>query len=152
MHLLPLAFTTGGSLRLFWCTTPFLVQLSLSQTSYTQSLSPGSPVSYNDLVSLFRQLPPSLLLLGDFNLRIPLCYDSVTSPHAHFLRSFLTAFSLSCLSEGLPTHCHCQTSSFSCIDVSLCSSSALPFLSWCCLSSFHVPRHLSCSSVSEVVL
>ncbi|WP_369123698.1 hypothetical protein, partial [Clostridioides difficile] len=90
---------------------------------------------------MVRQLPPPLLLLGDFNLRHPLWGDSVTPPHAHFLTSLLPAFSLSCLNDGLPTHYHCQTSSFSCIDVSLCSSSVLPFLSSSRLSSFHVSDH-----------
>ena len=100
----------------FWCTPPFLLKLSLTQPSYTHSLSvfpfvrytvcsvylaPGSPVSYNNLVSLVRQLSPLLLPLGDFNLRHPLWSDSVTSPHAHFLTSLLPAFILSCLNDPL---------------------------------------------------
>ena len=55
--------------------------------------------------------------------------------------SLLPAFSLSCLNDSLPTHYHCQTSSFSCIDVSLCSSFVLPLLSWQRLCSFHGSDH-----------
>ena len=50
------------------------VRLSLRRTYIVCSvyLAPGSPVSYNDLVSLVHQLPLPLLLLGDFNLGYPL--------------------------------------------------------------------------------
>ena len=124
--------------------------IPLSQPSYTQSVrlslrrmyivfrytSPQAAVSYNDLVFLVHHLPPPLLIPGDFNLHHPLWGDSVTSPHAHSLSSLIPAFSLNCLNDGLLTH-HCQTSSFSCIDVSLCPSFVHPLLSWCILSSFH---------------
>ena len=75
-------------------------------------LVPGSLVSHNDLVSLVRQLFPSLLLLlGDPYLRHPLWGIPVTSPHTNILTSLLPAFYISCLNDGLPTHHQCQTSS-----------------------------------------
>ena len=72
------------------------VRLSLRRPLTVSSvyLGLGSPVSYDDLISLVRQLPPPLLLLGDFNLHHPLCGDTVTSPYGHFLTSQLPAFSL----------------------------------------------------------
>ena len=44
---------------------------------------------------------------------------------------------MSYLNDCLPTHYHCQTTSFSCIDV----SQFFPFLSWHRLSSFHCSDH-----------
>ena len=56
------------------------------------------------------------------------------------LLSVTPDFSLYCLNSGLPTHYHRSTDSFSCIDLSSCSSVALDFI-WSYLSSFFGSDH-----------
>ena len=63
------------------------------------------------------------------------------------LLSVASDFSLCCLNYGLPTHYHHSTDSFSCIDLSFCSSSVVIDFTWSRLSSFfgsdHYPIRLS---------
>ena len=90
-----------------------------SYTICSLYLTPGQPVTKDALADLLHQLPPPLLLLGDFNIRHPLWGDMVTSPSAGMLLSIMADFSLGCLNTGDPTHFHSSTSSYSCIDLSL---------------------------------
>ena len=51
------------------------------------------------------------------------------------LLSVNSDFSLCCLNYGLPTHYHRSTDSFSCVDLSFCSSSVVLDFTWSRLSS-----------------
>ena len=102
------------------------VLLSLFPSSNVQCmfglLSSGSqPSLLQYLVSLVCQFLPPLLLFF-FNLRHSLWGDSaMSSCTLSYFSPFHFHFSLSCVNDGPPTHYHCQTTSFPCIDVSLCS-------------------------------
>ena len=85
-------------------------------------LAPGVPIARDDLVNLLRQLPEPFLLVGDFNIRHPSWGDMAASSNTAMLHSVTSDFSLCCLNSGLPTHYHRSTDSFSCIDLSFCSS------------------------------
>ena len=60
----------------------------------------------------------------------------VTSSNAAMLPSVTSDFSLCCLNCGFSTHYHLSTDSFSCIDLSFCSSSVVLDFTWSRLSSF----------------
>src|SRR5678816_4519783 len=93
-------------------------------------LAPSCIYSREDLFGLFRNLPPPLLVLGDFNIRHPLWGDSVSSPNADWLLGVLQGFSLGCLNTGLPTFERFDTRTSSCVDISLCSLSFIDKFWW----------------------
>ena len=93
-------------------------------------LAPSTPVEKRDLAEILKQLPPPILLLGDFNIRHPLWGDHITSPNSNILVDLLNPFSLGCLNSGIPTYERLDTHSSSCIDVSLCSLNILDRYSW----------------------
>ena len=47
------------------------IHLHRTYTVCSLYLAPGVPISRDDLVKLFRQLPEPFLLIGDFNIRYP---------------------------------------------------------------------------------
>ena len=61
------------------------------------------PVRVSLLTHLVSQLPPPLLLLGDFNSHNPLWGSSRLDARGHFVEYFLTGADLF-LNTGLPTH------------------------------------------------
>ena len=93
-------------------------------------LPPASPVSIDQLLALVQQLPPPFLLLGDFNARHHLWGDTVTTPRGRIIESLLAEGDCGILNDGTPTHFHAATSSFSSIDLSICSPLALPDFTW----------------------
>ena len=93
-------------------------------------LPPNSPVQISDLEDLISQLPSPFLLLGDFNARSPLWGDTVQNQKGKLIESLVSQHSISILNNGSPTHFHNQTNSLSCIDLSLCSSEAVPDFEW----------------------
>src|SRR5678815_2921621 len=93
-------------------------------------LAPSCIYTREDLFGLFRNLPPPLLVLGDFNIRHPLWGDSVSSPNADWLLGVLQGFSLGCLNTGLPTFERFDTRTSSCVDISLCSLSFIDKFWW----------------------
>ena len=99
-------------------------------------LAPGVPIPQDDLVGLLHQLPEPFLLVGDFNIRHPSWGDTVTSANAAMILSLTSEFSLCCLNFDLPMDYNRSTDSFSCIDLSFCSSSVVLDFIWCRLSSF----------------
>ena len=121
------------------------VAVRLSQTKpltvCSLYLPPSVPYTAQDLQHLLSQLPPPLLLVGDFNLRHTLWGDTVDSPMADNLISLLSQFSLSCLNNGQPTFERLNPPSTSCIDISFSSSSLLPNFHWKRLSSLYGSDH-----------
>ena len=109
-------------------------------------LVPGVQITRDDLDELLRQLPEPFLLVGDFNIRYPSWGNTVASQNAAILLS-VTSFSLCCVNCGPPTHYPRSTDSFSCIDLSFCSSPVVLDFTWSCLPSFcgsdHYPILLS---------
>lgn len=109
-------------------------------------LAPSCPYSEADLVALFQQLPPPVLVLGDFNLRHPVWGDTVSSPHADWLLGLLDTFNLYCLNTGMPTHESLKSGTSSCIDVSLCSLDVSDRFEWsrspCLRGSDHYPIYI----------
>ena len=123
------------------------IHLRRTYTVCSLYLAPGVPIARDDLVELLHQLSEPFLLVGDFNIRHPSWGDTVASPNAAMLLSVASDFSLCCLNSGLPTHYHRSTDSFSCIDLSFCSSSVVLDFTWSRLPSFcgsdHYPILLS---------
>ena len=111
---------------------------------------PSCPIDFDALRSLLSDLPPPLLVVGDFNCRHTLWGDSVVTSRGRSLERFLQDFDLTILNAGSPTHFDLHTQSFSCLDLALCSPSLLLDLHWSVLDqnpcSDHFPVLLSPTS------
>ena len=118
----------SGVLRPYWGTPPFITHILLMTQLHSVAvhlsfrrrykmlslyLSPVCPISHDDLDYVVRQHLPPLLFPRDINPHIPLWRDTVTSLNTPFL--------ISLVNNEIPTHLHCQTSSFSSNDQSFLS-------------------------------
>ena len=83
---------------------------------------PHVPLDPRDLSSLLSQLRSPFLLLGDMNARSPLWGDSTLNAFGRTFESLMLNHPISLLNDGSPTHYHCQSGTFSVIDLSICSS------------------------------
>ena len=99
------------------------------------------PLRVSLLTRLVSQLPPPLLLLGDFNSHNPLWGSSRLDALGHLVESFLTGADLLFLNTGLPTHFASHYRTFSHIDLSICSSSLCPLFEWSPADSLHDSDH-----------
>ena len=81
-------------------------------------------MSYEDLEDLVKQLKPLIILVGDFNIRHPMCGDTSTSPNANIVIDLITKHNLVSMNSGAPTHYHQASQSFThiCIFYVLLSS------------------------------
>lgn len=84
----------------------------------------------NELKDLLNQLPKPLIIVGDFNSRHPLWGDIVSTYVSEHLITLMDEFDLNILNDGSPTHYHVQNNSYTCIDLSFCSSIITPELTW----------------------
>ncbi|ELU02423.1 hypothetical protein CAPTEDRAFT_206267 [Capitella teleta] len=94
-------------------------------------LPPGR--SHGDLVELDRlvqQLPPPLLLLGDFNAHGEFWGSEEPRPSDWVVEDFIAGNDLSILNTGSQTYLHPASGSFTVIDLSLCSPSAHIDFTW----------------------
>lgn len=105
------------------------IKISLNRfyTLCSLYLPPGAPINRSDLEDLTGELPSPFLLLGDFNGRHPLWDDGATNSRGVLIASFIEDEGLEILNSGDVTHFHCQTGTFTSIDLSICSSNAFRF-------------------------
>ena len=103
---------------------------SSSITVCSVYLAPSCPYTEHDLFTLFQQLPPHVMILGDFNLSHPAWGDTTCSPRADWLLNNIDTFQLGCLNTGLPTYERLYAGTSSCIDVSLCSLNIVDRYEW----------------------
>ena len=93
-------------------------------------LPPNVPLLDQELGELMDQLPGPLLLLGDCNARDPTWGDTVTNPRAAQIKRLLNDYNMNVLNADEYTHYHIQTDTYSCIDLSIISSTALIDFDW----------------------
>jgi len=82
-------------------------------------LSPSTACNMTELENLIGQLPPPVLLLGDFNAHSQQWGSNKRSPRGKMMEDFLLKSNLSLLNSGSPTYLHPATASFSAIDLSI---------------------------------
>jgi len=82
-------------------------------------LSPSTAYSITELETLIGQLPPLVLLLGDFNAHSQQWGSNERSTRGKMVEDFLLKSNLSLLNSGSPTYLHPATASFSAIDLSI---------------------------------
>lgn len=123
--------------------TAFRIRLSKLYTVCNIYISPNAIVYPNDITSLVDQLPPPVILCGDFNTRHHLWDDLCTNPDARsrIIENLLLTSRLLLLNTGTPTHFHIQSGTSSAIDLSICSANVSSSLNWSVMSDTYGSDH-----------
>jgi len=104
------------------------------------------------LQQLYVQLPPPVVILGDFNGHNQLWGSAATDARGHHIEQFIHHNSLNILNNGAPTRVAYQVQSA--IDISICSPILEPELIWNVSSSpgdsDHCPIVLSVANINAV--
>ena len=82
-------------------------------------------ITYKEIAELIKQLPPPILLLGDFNSHNVLWGNQTTDNRGKIVEKILQNMHLVCLNNGSPTY-----ESGTAIDLSIASSTLAPDLQW----------------------
>ena len=94
-----------------------------------------------DLENLIAQLPPPILLLGDFNAHSTLWGCCKTDLRGKMIEDLLLKHNLSILNDGSNTYLHPATGSSSAIDLSIASPSLYLDFSWEVATDLHGSDH-----------
>jgi len=103
-------------------------------------LSPSTAYTITELETLIGQLPPPVLLLGDFNVQNQQWGSSKRSTRGKMV-DFLLKSNLSLLNSGSPTYLHPATASFSAIDLSITHPALYLDFCWQTDSDLHSSDH-----------
>ena len=93
-------------------------------------LPPNEDIHLSTLLNIISQLPEPFLLMGDFNARHSLWGDKICNTKGILTEKVLTTSNISILNDGNPTSYHIQTDSFTCIDLTLCSTECMAEFTW----------------------
>ena len=93
-------------------------------------LPPMSKWTKNDLEDLITQLPPPVVLLGDFNAHSTEWGCSKNISKGKMISDLMLQLSLSLLNDGSATYLHSGSGSQSAIDLSICDPSLYLDFSW----------------------
>jgi len=104
-------------------------------------LSPSTAYSITELENLIGQLPPPVLLLGDFNAHSQQWGSTKRITRGKMVEHFLFKSNLSLLNSGSPTYLHPATASFSAIDLSITHPALYLDFSWQTDSDLHGSDH-----------
>lgn len=110
-------------------------------------VSPTSTLTLLELEHLADQLPEPFVILGDLNAHNPLWGSQRLDSRGSVIERFLSRRAASILNTGEPTYFSSTHRSFSCIDLSIVSSSIFTCFTWSVLNnpygSDHFPVHLT---------
>ncbi len=93
-------------------------------------LPPSKSIDQTDLNSLFAQIPPPCILVGDFNAHNTLWGGGRIDCRGKMVEAFLNHNNLSLWNSGEHTYMHPGTGSFTAIDISICHPSLLLDYAW----------------------
>ncbi|XP_053980769.1 uncharacterized protein LOC128877466 [Hylaeus volcanicus] len=100
----------------------------------------SQPLELQDLEELI-ELPPPLILTGDFNSHHYLWDSPKTDTRGKKIAKLLENPNLILLNTSKQTHLNVSNGTFSAIDLSLCSSSLAQFMEWDVLNNLHDSDH-----------
>jgi len=104
-------------------------------------LSPSTACNITELEDLICQLPPPIMLLGDFNAHSQQWGSHKRSSRGKIVEDFLLKCNLSLLNSGSPTYLHPAAASFSAIDLSITHPSLYLDFCWQTDSDLHCSDH-----------
>ena len=91
---------------------------------------PHSKPTQQDMEELIQQLPRPFLILGDLNCRDYLWGDNTTTAPAAMIKNLMHIHDIGLLNSGEYTHYDKRFDTWSCVDLSLCSTEAQCDLNW----------------------
>ena len=80
-------------------------------------LSHHENITIQQLINLYHQLPPPVIIAGDFNAKHLLWGNTLSDRRGHIVESFLNQSPLILLNTGDPTHFHLQSGVSTAIDL-----------------------------------
>jgi len=104
-------------------------------------LSPSTAYTITELETLIGQLPPPVLLLGDFNAHSQQWGSTKYSTQGKMVEDFLLKPNLSLLNSGSPTYLHPAIASSSAIDLSITHPALYLDFCWQTDSDLHGSDH-----------
>jgi len=113
-------------------------------------LSPSTAYSINKLETLIGQLPPPVLLLGDFNAHSEQWGSNKRSTRGKMVEDFLLKSNLSLLNSGSPTYRHPATASSSAIDLSITHPALYLDFCWQTDSDLHGSDHYPIDITTDI--
>jgi len=93
-------------------------------------IPPSNLVTAEQLEDLVNQLPPPLMVLGDFNAHSTLWGDNKVDRRGKLVENVILKHNLSLLNDGSKTYFHPGTGTSTAIDLSICSPSIFLDLQW----------------------
>ena len=117
------------------------VKLQKRVTVCSLYLPPGEAIQRRQLEGLINQLPTPFLLLGDFNARNKLWYDSDYCARGKLLEKIIQAGDFFFLDKDQHTHFSRRHKSYSHVDLSLCSIDLIDSFTWEVDQDFHNSDH-----------
>ena len=104
-------------------------------------LPPNDPIDTGAVENLIHILPEPFLIVGDFNGRHTLWCDSISNTRGRVLERIFYDEPVFILNNAGPTHLDSRTRTESCIDLSICSTSATVDFTWRVDSDLHGSDH-----------
>ena len=93
-------------------------------------LPPNIPIILRDLEDLISQLPPPVLVMGDFNAHSTVWGCDQLNNRGKIIEDFLNHSNLCLLNEKTPTYVYPATGKYSAIDLTICDPNLMLDLSW----------------------
>ena len=128
----------------------FRVKLRKEITVCNIYITQNFQLTVANITSLFNQLPPPFLVVGDFNSRHPLWGDNTTNDRGRVMINFIERYRACFLNNGQPTHFHTQTGTFSAVDLSISSPELVAHHIWTVAESSRGSDHFPIT-ISESV-
>lgn len=93
-------------------------------------IPPSTPFDLPLWVHMLSKISSPLVILGDFNAHSPLWGSSSSDPSGHKIIDLMDSLNICLLNDGSPTRFSNPGQSPSAVDISLCSPSIYPIISW----------------------
>lgn len=104
-------------------------------------LPPAEPLSEIAIVNLLQQLPVPFIIVGDINAQHYAWGGDFNNSRGNLIHRIIDGNDLLILNDGSKTHFSLAYGSESALDISVCSPTIHPHLSWHTLEDFHGSDH-----------
>lgn len=119
-------------------------QITFQNTSFIVCsiyLPPSQPLDCNLLDQFLHQFTLPVIICGDFNGKHPL-WGSINSDHrGRQIAHLINQHNLHTLNDGTPTRLNEHTGTSTHLDLTVCTPTLTPLLTWNCLEDFHGSDH-----------
>ncbi|CAK9819129.1 Probable RNA-directed DNA polymerase from transposon X-element [Anthophora quadrimaculata] len=101
----------------------------------------SQPLHLQDVQDLLEQIPPPVILTGDFNSHNPMWGSSRIDARGKIIEKILQDPNLILLNTGHPTHFNASNGSLSAIDLTICDPRVAQRIEWSVIDDLHDSNH-----------